>query len=303
MRLLILVFLIFISSCTTTNQSSFMSIDQDCPTEDYFWTLVVIPDTQHYTQNIGKAPHWRMLKAFDWIVANKERLNIQMVQGLGDITQNWADSREWGLAADAWYKLDGVVGWMPIIGNHDSPSKFNLIFPIQHFRSHAHWGGDYNGRTENNYMLLTMGAEDYLFLHLEPYDQYSQYNQGPIDWANKIIDEYDDRKVVLATHDNWETRNIREKILFKHDNIALTNAGHSCVREKHFITRGPRGGETNNFIVDYQCDRDETFLIRYYVFKPAEDKVYYYTYSPITNSFEKDWDSQGEFILQQDDLP
>ena len=42
-------------------------------------------------------------------------------------------------------------------------------------------------------------------------------------------------------------------------------------------------------------------LLRFYVFKPLEDKVYFYTYSPITNEFEVDESSQGSFDLVQAD--
>ena len=79
----------------------------------------------------------------------------------------------------------------------------------------------------------------------------------------------------------------------------MSNAGHVCQREAHYTTRGPRGGVSNNFIVDYQCDAQEVMLLRYYVFKPLEDRVDYYTYSPVTQQFEEDASSQGSFTLIQ----
>ena len=51
------------------------------------WTLVVIPDTQHYSQNRGNAPIAYMHDAFDWLVATRNQLNIKFVQGLGDLEQ------------------------------------------------------------------------------------------------------------------------------------------------------------------------------------------------------------------------
>ena len=58
---------------------------------------------------------------------------------------------------------------------------------------------------------------------------------------------------------------------------------------------------SNNFITDYQCDEAEVMLLRFYVFKPLEDRVDYFTYSPITNEFEEDDDSQSGFRLVQVD--
>jgi hypothetical protein len=80
----------------------------------------------------------------------------------------------------------------------------------------------------------------------------------------------------------------------------MTNAGHHC-REQYFIENGLSGGVSHNFVTDYQCDEAEVMLLRFYVFKPLEDKVDYFTYSPITNEFEEDYDSQSGFRLVQVD--
>ena len=65
-----------------------------------------------------------------------------------------------------------------------------------------------------------------------------------------------------------------------------------------FRTMGPGDGVAQNFVVDYQCDSQETMLLRYYVFKPLEDRVDYYTYSPIADAFEEDANSQGSFTVE-----
>jgi hypothetical protein len=90
-------------------------------------------------------------------------------------------------------------------------------------------------------------------------------------------------------------------LLTQFDNIVLSNAGHVCQREAYYTTSGPRGGIANNFITDYQCDAQEVMNIRYYVFKPMEDRVDYFTYSPVTKKFEVDDSSQGSFSLYQVD--
>ena len=96
---------------------------------------------------------------------------------------------------------------------------------------------------------------------------------------------------------------IKRDFLTQHDNIVLSNAGHSCARETRFLTFGPDGGVAQNFVVDYQCDEQEIMLLRYYVFRPLEDRVDYYTYSPIADIFEEDANSQGSFDLElRDDI-
>lgn len=264
------------------------------------WTLVVIPDTQHYSQNRSNAPIAHMRAAFDWIVQIKDDLNIKFVQGLGDITESWNNRWEWDNSTSAWYKLYGQVPFMPIVGNHDDPWTMNQYFPVSSFSNEPWWGGDFGG-IENNYALMSIGNEDYMFLHVESYDQYTEYRHAGMEWAKGVLAAYPNRKVILATHDNWATQHIRNNLLYRYDNIVLSNAGHVCQREALYTTNGPQGGVSHNFIVNYQCDPQEVMLLRYYVFKPLEDKVDYFTYSPVTGQFEVDDTSQGSFRLVQAD--
>ena len=262
------------------------------------WTLVVIPDTQHYSQNRSNAPISHMRAAFDWIVQTKGDLNIKFVQGLGDIVESWNNEWEWDNSTSAWDKLYGQIPFMPITGNHDDPWTMNQYFPVWSFSNEPWWGGDFGG-VENNYGLMTIGNEDYMFLQVETYDQYSEYRPAGINWAKGILAANPDRKVILATHDTWATDHIKNNLLYQYDNIVMSNAGHVCQREAHYTTSGPRGGVSNNFIVDYQCDAQEVMLLRYYVFKPLDNRVDYYTYSPVTQQFEEDESSQGSFSLIQ----
>ncbi|MDC0499149.1 hypothetical protein OAN64_00990, partial [Candidatus Pseudothioglobus singularis] len=260
------------------------------------WSLLVVPDTQHYvnqrTQN--KAPISYMAAAFDWIVLAVDDLNIKMVQGLGDITENLDYDSEWEPASEIWYKLEGKVPFIPNIGNKDDTTKFKHYFPESRFVNKPWWGGNYDGIL-NSYQLMTIGNEDFLFANIEFLPEAENIN-----WINRILNSYKDRMVILATHDITDTPLVRNQIISQHNNLVLTNSGHIC-REKHFIENGPWEGLSNNFTSNYQCDKKEVMFLRFYVFKPLEDKVYFYTYSPITNQFEVDESSQGSFDLVQAD--
>ena len=275
------------------------------------WSLLVIPDTQNYVNaNENKAPLSYMADAFDWIVLIADDLNIKMVQGLGDITEFLYKQSEWDPASEIWYKLEGNVPFAPNIGNHDSESSFKYYFPESRFVNEPWWGGNFNGII-NSYQLMTIGNEDYLFVNIQCNTAlYPGIGCGggfpeAINWISRIIDSYPNRMVILATHDTDyhakpKSHQVRYQIINQHDNIVLTNAGHTG-REKHFVENGLGGGVSNNFIVNFQDDKIEIMLLRYYVFKPLEDKVYFYTYSPITNEFEVDESSQGSFDLVQAD--
>ena len=264
------------------------------------WTLFVIPDTQHYSQDRDNAPIAYMHAAFDWLVETRDQLNIRFVQGLGDITERGSVTREWERASAAWNKLYGRIPFIVNQGNHDSIFSINKHFPLERFADEAWWGGSYEG-IHNSYQLFHFYGEDFLIINVQSHDPWGTDNPGARQWANDIIAAHPDRLVLLGTHDTIETSTIRNDILIKHDNIVLSNAGHSCARERRFLTTGPGDGRAYNFVVDYQCDSQEVMLLRYYVFKPLEDRVDYYTYSPITHSFEEDSSSQGFFELELSD--
>ena len=265
------------------------------------WTLFVIPDTQHYSQDRKNAPIAYMHAAFEWLVDTRDQLNIKFVQGLGDITESGSNTREWDRASAAIDKLYGEIPFVVNQGNHDSIASINAYFPVSNFASETWWGGSYEG-VHNSYQIFNFYGEDYLFVNVQSHDPWSIENPGARQWANEVIAAHPDHKVLLGTHDTLETSTIKRDILIKHDNIVMSNAGHSCARETRFLAYGPGDGVSQNFVTDYQCDSQETMLLRYYVFKPLEDEVYYYTYSPITDTFEDDANSQGSFTLKLRDI-
>jgi hypothetical protein len=133
-----------------------------------------------------------------------------MVQGLGDITQNLIIDSEWGYASKIWYKLEGKVPFAPNIGNHDDETKFKYYFPESRFVNEPWWGGNYDGIL-NSYQLMTIGNEDYLFANIDCPDTGGCPSDGfveALNWINRILDSYPDRKVILATHDIVESSSI-----------------------------------------------------------------------------------------------
>jgi len=69
------------------------------------FTIVVLPDTQIYAQSHPDI----FTSQTQWIVDNKEALNIVFVTHEGDIVQNWNSITEWERANTSMSLLDGVV--------------------------------------------------------------------------------------------------------------------------------------------------------------------------------------------------
>ena len=258
------------------------------------WTLVVIPDTQGYTENwMPNYPYAYLQQAFDWILSVSTQLNVQVVQSVGDMIED-NNATEWGRIRSCYQPLmDAGIACVPCGGNHESYddppySMMNQYFPVSEFRQYAWWGGDM-GNIQNTYQLFEFGNDKYLLLTLE-----FQPGKGSIvDWGEGVVDAHPDRKVIMSSHWNDGTHHY-DQIVGVKTNMVMSFAGHKCA-EEHYV--GANG--SHSFVIDYQCATGKMNL-RYYKFKPLENRVEFFTYSPITGEFEDDDFSQGAFTLIQE---
>lgn len=272
------------------------------------WTLIVIPDTQHYVMADPPthAPYSYMKRGFKWIVEMKDQLNVKMVQGLGDIVNGEKEhsnpeafEMQWKKGVYAWdILINSGIPSVPNLGNHDALHAYREYFPVSKFTDKMWWNGGYFNGVENSYQLMVIGKEKYLFLNVAYYSN-NTHSQDDIDWVKYgVLARYPDRKVVLASH--WSSINTALYSQVIDDGgfgVVLSNCGH-FPREGY---KRLNDGQTHWFKTDYQDDDKEVMLLRYYIFKPLEDTVEFYTYSPVTLQFEDDDDSQGSIYLEQID--
>lgn len=264
------------------------------------WTLVTVPDTQHYSMHNDIFLYWKT--AFQWLVSNRDMLNLKMVQGLGDITND--NTEDQYVRARSAYDIlvNANVPCSVIPGAHDSAmmqstdfSLYRKYFPVSIFDSTSWWGGCFNDGMENNYMLMTIGNEKYLFLNTSDRPDASE-----VDWAKGILDTYSDRKAIVTTHDNSGDTTVEDSILKQnYKQIVLFNCGH-CTLNLHWNITPNNGVNINCFQTDYQGDKPEIMLLRFFKFKPLEGEVEFYTYSPAKKVFDyRNPVSQGSFTLVQ----
>ncbi len=57
------------------------------------FTIIALPDTQYYSENVGGTRAAIYTAQTDWIVSQKDYLNIAFVMHLGDVT-NFGDTRQ-----------------------------------------------------------------------------------------------------------------------------------------------------------------------------------------------------------------
>jgi len=165
------------------------------------WTLVVLPDTQIYSESYPEL----FKDQTRWIVANKDRYNIKYVLHLGDIVNVPMATIQWTNAKAAMSIMDGAVPYAFVTGNHDHgltgvasdrSTIVNNYFPVSNYTSWPTFGGTMqSNRIENSYHLFSAGGVDWLILALE----WGPRN-GAVAWANQIVTNYPNRKVIMLTH-------------------------------------------------------------------------------------------------------
>ena len=168
-------------------------IDSHEPTIDYAYSFAVVGDTQW----ISRYNPTKLEGLYDWILANQESKKIAHVFGLGDITDAWntADKEnEWIRAYQYISKLDGVIPYSLVRGNHDESKYLFKYFANEAYMSQFD-GFIAEGDIRNFYKTFRMGETDYLLIGLD----YSASDEM-LDWASEVVVSYPNHKVIVTTH-------------------------------------------------------------------------------------------------------
>lgn len=244
---------------------------------DYAYSFAVVGDTQVLAQ---KYPE-KMEAIYDWIIDNKDSKRIAHVIGLGDITESVWDvgsvESEWENAKQYISKLNGVIPYSLVRGNHDETSFYNKYFNNVEYTSQFD-GFMAEDDISNSFKLFTVGTTDYLLMTLD----YGA-SDDVLEWANEVISSYSDRKVIITTHAYMyrdgttlnigdtalpsdgsdmndaplkiynDGQQIWEKLVSRHPNIALVLSGHDP--SENVVTLqsvGAHGNVVTQMLIDPQ---------------------------------------------------
>lgn len=286
---------------------------QSDPTAAQNFSLIVLPDTQIYAESFPEI----FCEQTQWIVDNKEKLNIQFVSQLGDIVNQGADDlNQWQVASECLGKLEGQVPFAIVPGNHDvdrvsgSPATFktyNATFPLSRFYLYPWYRGDYI-ENQNSYQVIHAGGADFLFVNLEvdPPDDV-------LAWANKVLQDNQDKKAIVTTHifledgtgqratsphfrsESNSAEDIWQKLITQNCNVFLVLSGHyhQADGENQLDSTNSCGQSVHQVVQDYQSrEKGGNGRLRIYTFQPTQNLINVQTYSPVTRTFEVDTDSQ-----------
>lgn len=186
------------------------------PLPEGAFTLVVIPDTQHYTglgckgrlASDGPVENRHLLAQVEWILANREAQNILFVTHVGDIVEK-NRPEEWAVAKTHLDRLRGIVPFALNVGNHDMSSNgdarlFQAHFPALSFADYPWYLGSYShdrpgqhksANNVNSAQIFCSAGIDFLHLSLE-----CNAPDDVLAWADTVLKQHPDRRVLVTTH-------------------------------------------------------------------------------------------------------
>ena len=183
---------------------------------DIDYSFVAFGDMQSMTWTDNKQGTTYVKSVFDWIINNKDSRNIEYVFGLGDTidtlttystnvieangkTQN---VNEWIVASTQIHRLDGVIPYSIIRGNHDDEGGYHKYICTEDYKNQM--TGFYYDSSKpatlgnsmsNSYRKIIIGGQKYLMLSLDYHA-----DDAVIEWANNVVAANPSYRVIASVH-------------------------------------------------------------------------------------------------------
>ncbi len=243
------------------------------------FSVIVLPDTQYYTNKQSDGANNTYRKQMQWIIDHQAQENIRFVIHVGDITHNNRVS-EWTIADGAHAMLDAAdIPYSVVTGNHDylvdgtfkrGGSLFNDYFSPARFAGKAWYGGAFGSGGLNNVTYFSYGDLDFMVLSVE----YAPRKDSLCE-AEGIIAQHPNHQVIIATH-CYTTRgggfargcpdakynaigaaggSIWDELVSRHSNVFLVLCGHIGGSE-YGARQGLAGHLVHEILVDYQFEAE-----------------------------------------------
>lgn len=283
--------------------------------QNKYFTVVVLPDTQNYSSNYPEI----FKTQTQWIADNIQKENIVFAVGEGDIVNNFNQEYQWKNAKSA---LDLIKGKIPeglLLGNHDMATGrvsplFEKYFSFSDFKGYSWEGEDYPvGTGYNSYQLFSIEKENFVAIEFSLCP-----TNDVLTWANKVLQKYSNRKAIITTHGFLDingsrnvgisknlqggctdakanTQYIWDNLIYKNKNVFLVLCGHMH-SEAMRTDKNEAGNNVYQLLADYQTrSNGGGGLMRLLQFDPISKTIHVKTYSPLSDQFETD--ANSDFIL------
>jgi len=226
---------------------------------DYDYSFAVVGDIQNVTY---KYPE-KVDTIYGYIASKVKEKKIAHVFSLGDLTEG--DSLgEWNVVKKSISKLDGVVPYSLVRGNHDSKTGYLNTFGNSSFYRKQYKASFLSSL--NTVVEFSAGDLDYLVLNLDylPSDEV-------LAWANSVVEAHPYHNVIVTTHANLNADGSRydsdggnggtaqwEKFTSNHPNIVLGLYGHI---DDEYLQAVQTEGKNGNVVTELLIDPQRTDLL------------------------------------------
>lgn len=287
------------------------------PRDAYDFTLAWESDTQYYNKNEGKlagtggSDTWyqHQVNIHDFVLKERENLNIQYMTHTGDIVDNFDQDFQWNNADAAYQKLDDAgLPYGVLAGNHDvghfdgDYTNYGNYFGEERFSGNPWYGGSYKDN-RGHYDLVSAGGIDLLMLYMGwPDPNNDASNSEDIAWMNSVIQQYPERKVMINLHEYMLTtgglgpipQRIYDEVVAPNANVMSVASGHyhdAYTRQDEFDDDGDGLADRTvySMLFDYQglAEGGQGFL-RLLHFDNENGKIIVRTYSPSRDLFNSE---------------
>jgi len=264
--------------------------------EQYDFSVAWITDTQYYSEQYPE----NFSAETDWIVDNKDNMNIQYVVHTGDIVDEFNEEDQYVVASGELEKFEEAgIPYGVLAGNHDvahGNMRYGLYwkyFGEDRYEDSSVYGGSYNNNL-GHYDLVTVNGEELLFLYMS-WDIY----YPETDWINSVLAQYPDRKAIICTHcginaegtQSYISDFLLQNVCQENTNVFAIINGHYHGSSLNFVGFDDDGDGLDDRTVyqictDYQsAPEGGSGYIKMIYFDLENDKVYLNSYSPVLNDY------------------
>ncbi len=244
---------------------------------EYEYVIAFLPDIQYMTQKYPEA----LTKFVTYLATKGKDKNIQYIIGLGDIT-NANTEGEWATVLRQTNRLNNLIPYSLVPGNHDVIHNSRKPFFDEtyakktgfYYQHVAENGGFFKeDSVRNTYLTFKVGDIDYLIINLD-----FGATDDILAWAGDVLETHPNHRAILATHgylnadgttldssdyaspDEYDRKLnsgevIWEKLVSKHENIAMIVSGHM---HHDTIVVTPREGDAGNTVYQILMDPQST---------------------------------------------
>jgi len=244
--------------CFGLSQAQEQRVPAPALSEADAYTWILLPDPQTYTKfGRNQALFSNMI---DWIVDQKQKLNIQMVLCTGDLVEqnnilvpdsingDQPSHAQWQFISKAFYKLNKQIPYILCTGNHDYGikssenrySQFNSYFPPQINPLNRQLLVDMFTNAEGvetlenaAYVWKDPAGQPFLIFSLE-----FAPRMEVLAWADSVanIPQYKDYLGVVLTHSYLNSDGARTHL----ENYPLKNAHYGKIIWEKFVSQSPQ---------------------------------------------------------------